>query len=112
MQRMRWVGRAGVAVALLLLVGCGGRRGRVGVQTALTAADDAFRPGEPGFEDEVQRLLDEAAGEGPEGPEILWRRARLAVARGQASADPVAARSARQVWRDHSGCCSLHPIQT
>lgn len=85
--RVRWVG----VVALVCLAACGGRRGRIGIDSALAAADAAYRPGEPGFEDEVERLLGKVDGE---GPEVLWRRARLAVARGQSYADPIAARQA------------------
>jgi hypothetical protein len=95
---------------VLVLVGCGGARSRTGFDQALAAADAAFQPGQPGFEDRVQRLLDAAGRDTPNRPEILWRRARLEVARGQASADPVIARDAFARGRAiAAGCLDAQP---
>lgn len=94
--RVGWLGVVFVGLAVIV-VGCSKGRGLDDAWMAkLAAADGAWQPKEPGFETGLRAAMAPLIDERPAHPDVLWRHARLEVAEGLASSDPLVA-------RDHFG---------
>jgi len=100
--------RARIVLALIVLgvVACGGRR-RPGTEldALLAAFDAAFRPERAGFEERVAARVEALVPRYEDDPRVMWRHARYLVAVGLAEPDPVLARDAFARARSEASRC-------